>query len=100
VERAGGGYDDLPHRGGDRVMAGGRFSPRKTRRSTRSAYFRCRTLGSAWEKWGRMESQSAEVPSMGSITALKKIVSDQTMKQFKGSQEPASVIGRKSERRR
>jgi serine/threonine-protein kinase len=33
--------------------------------------------------------------SLGSIGALKKIVSDQTMKQFKGSSDPLSVIGRK-----
>jgi len=33
--------------------------------------------------------------SMGTVVALKKIVSDQTMKQFKDSKEPASVIGRK-----
>jgi TolB-like protein/predicted Ser/Thr protein kinase len=33
--------------------------------------------------------------SMGMVPALKKIVSDQTMKQFKGSKEPASAIGRK-----
>jgi TolB-like protein/predicted Ser/Thr protein kinase len=33
--------------------------------------------------------------SMGAVAALNKIVSDQTMKQFKGSKEPASVIGHK-----
>jgi TolB-like protein len=33
--------------------------------------------------------------SMGTVGALKKIVSDQTMKQFKGSKDPLPVIGRK-----